>query len=195
MIRLKKYLVVYGSLLVVLLCLVGVVYAAFSDKGKVLGSSFSVGNADIKFLVEPSLGIDSSNLADEMPGPSFTNIGQNWQKDYPIKIYNNGTYQMKLTSHSNYLTVNDPDDLRTYIYAEFFPWNDTNNDGVPGENEFGVSLGRKTITKWKTEGFDVGAFTPGEVKGLVIRFSTDSLSDSKQARNAIYDFEFDSIEL
>ncbi len=193
--KLKKYFFTYGILTFVLVCLIGIAYAAFSDKGKVLGSSFSVGNADMKLLINPALGIDSANLADEMPGPSFTNIGQNWQQDYPVKLYNNGTYQMALTSHSDYLTINDPDDLRTYIYAEIFPWDDTNNNGVIDENELQTSLGRKTITKWKTEGFALGSFNPGEVKGINIRFSTDTVSDTKQAKNAIFDFVFDSIEL
>jgi hypothetical protein len=179
----------------VILGLVGITYAAFSDKGKVLGSSFSVGNADIKLLSDLTLGAEPTNLVDEMAGPVFTNIGQNWKKDYLIKIYNNGTYRMGLASHSNYETINDPDDLRGYIYAEIFPWNDTNNDGQAVEDEIGTSIGRKTIIKWKTEGFDLGQFNPGETLGLIVRFSTDTISDTKQGKQGIFDFEFDSIEL
>jgi hypothetical protein len=179
----------------VVLALVGITYAAFSDKGKVLGSSFSVGNADIKLLLDLTLGAEPTNLVDEIPGPIFTNIGQNWERDYLIKIYNNGTYKMALASHSNYETINDPDDLRQYIYAEIYPWDDANNDGQVTGEELGVSIGRKTIIKWKTEGFSLGQFNAGEVLGFVIRFSTETISDTKQGKQGVFDFEFDSIEL
>jgi hypothetical protein len=179
----------------VVLGLVGITYAAFSDKGKVLGSSFSVGNADIKLMLDLTLGAEPTNLVDEIPGPVFTNIGQNWQRDYLIKIYNNGTYKMSLTSHSNYETINDPDDLRQYIFAEIYPWDDTNNDGQVTEDEIGTSIGKKTIIKWKTEGFSLGEFNPGETLGFTIRFSTGTISDTKQGKQGAFDFEFDSIEL
>jgi hypothetical protein len=190
----KKLLTFLAGMLTVSV-LAGIAYAGFGDKGKVLGSSFSVGNADIKLFMDPSQGTDQSNLADEITGPSFTNIGQSWQEDYQVKIYNNGTYRMALTSNANYETVNDPDDLRQYIYAEIFTWTDTNNDGLLTDGELGTSIGKKTIIKWKTEGFSLGEFNSGDTLGFVIRFSTDSISDTKQGTQAIFDFEFNSIEL
>jgi hypothetical protein len=191
----KKNLLGYVVGVLIVFALVGITYAAFSDKGKVLGSSFSVGNADIKLLTNISQGTDQSNLSDEITGPSFTNIGQSWQKDYGVKIFNNGTYRMGLTSHANYETANDPDDLRQYIYAEIFTWNDTNGDGQLTEGELGATLGRKTIIKWKTEGFALGEFDSGEILSFIIRFSTDGMSDTKQGSKGMFDFEFDSIEL
>ena len=191
----RRNLIMYFIGGLVVLGLIGITYAAFSDKGKVLGSSFSVGNADIKLLLDMALGVEPSNLVDEMPGPVFTNIGQNWQKDYLIKIYNNGTYRMALASYSYYETLNDPDDLRGYIFAEIFPWNDINNDGQATEDEIGTGIGKKTIVKWKTEGFNLGQFNPGETLGFVVRFSTATISDTKQGKQAVFDFEFESIEL
>ncbi len=193
--RIKGRFFVYIVGIAVILGLIGVTYAAFSDKGKVLGSSFSIGNADIKLLSDLTQGVGNSNLVDETPGPVFTNIGQSWHKDYPIKLYNNGTYKMSIVSHSNYETANDPDDLRQYIFAEIFPWDDANNDGLATTDEIGTSVGKKTIIKWKTEGFSLGDFDPGEILGFIVRFSTETLSDTKQGKQAIYDFEFDSIEL
>jgi len=191
----RKNLFTYAVGILAVFALVGITYAAFSDKGKVLGSSFSVGNADIKLLIDTSQGTGQSNLSDEITGPSFTNIGQSWQQDYAIKIYNNGTYKMGLTSHANYETVSDPDDLRGYIFAEIFAWSDTNNDGQLTEGELGASIGKKTIIKWKTEGFELGQFNSGETLSYIIRFSTDGISDTKQGSQGIFDFEFDSIEL
>jgi len=175
--------------------LVKFAYAAFTDKGTVLGSSFSVGNADIKLLLNPSLGTDSSNLFDEINGPAFTNVGQNWSKDYPIKIFNNGTYKMSLVSHAGYETSNDPEELRQYIYAEIFNWTDVDYDGEIDSDEIKESLGKKTIVKWKTEGYSLGEFEPGEIKSYVVRFSTESISDTKQGASGSFDFEFDSIEV
>jgi len=193
--RIKRKLLVFAVGIVVILGLIGVAYAGFSDKGKVLGSSFSIGNADIKLLSNLTQGVETNNLVDEIPGPAFTNIGQNWLKDYLIKLYNNGTYKMSVVSHSYYETANDPDDLRQYIFAEIFPWDDVNNDGLVTGDEIGASVGKKTIIKWKTEGFSLGEFDPGEVLGFIVRFSTETLSDTKQGKQALYDFEFDSIEL
>jgi hypothetical protein len=113
--KIKRKLLVFIVGIVVIIGLIGVAYAGFSDKGKVLGSSFSIGNADIKLLANITQGTETGNLVDEMPGPSFTNIGQSWQKDYLIKLYNNGTYKMAIVSHSNYETANDPDDLRNKL--------------------------------------------------------------------------------
>lgn len=191
----KKTLFIAGAAAAVVLGIAGIAYAAFSDRGKVLGSSFSVGNADIKLFNDVAQGSDETNLKDEINGPSFTNIGQNWHQDYPIKIYNNGTYKMALASYANYETVNDPDDLRQYLYAEIFKWDDADSDGVVDENELLESLGRKTIIKWKTEGFNMGEFDPGQVLPFVIRFSTENISDTKQGVQGIYDFEFESIEM
>ncbi len=171
----------------------GVAYAAFSDTGKVLGSSFSVGSADLKLLKDPAGGLINENLADEMAGPSFMNIGPNWKKDYAIKIYNNATGKVQIATNANYLTANDPDDLRSVIYIEPVLWSDNNNNGAVDAGEESTSFGKKTITKWKTEGFDLGQVDSGSVKGLVLRFSTDSLSDTKQGKSGIFDFEFDSI--
>lgn len=170
-------------------------YAAFSDKGRVLGSTFSVGTADLKLFVDVTLPPDTTNLADEIPGPSFTNISSTWSKDYPIKFYNNSTSNVQLASNAKYSTVNDPGDLRTYIYVEPFDWNDTDSDGVVDDGEKGATFGKKTITKWSTEGFNLGTISMGQAKGYVLVFSTENLSDTRQGKTALFDFEFDGISV
>lgn len=182
----KLFLVFMGVLLGVS---VSVGYAAFMDKGKILGSSFSVGSSDLKFLSDLTKGSTSDNLVDELNGPSFTNISANWKSDYPLKIFNNATDAVVLTSNAYYETINDPDDLRSIIFVEPLSWND-NGNGVVDTGELGASYGRKTIIKWKTEGFLLGDIEQGAVKGIVLRFSTDAVSDTKQGKSGSYDFEF-----
>lgn len=173
----------------------GVVYAAFSDKAKYTGTKLSVGNADIKLLKDLKLGIDSTNLSDELEGPAFNNIVPFWVQDYLVKIYNNAAGPIQLTSTANYETINDPDELRSVIYVEPFVWNDVNTNGLLDTGELGVSLGRKTIIKWKTEGYDFGRMESGEVKGILLRFSADGISDTKQGKNGSFDLEFGSASL
>lgn len=196
MTKLKKAALVYGSLVLMLLLVVGVTFAAFTDKSKILGSSFSVGSADLKLLQDLAGGVDSANLVDELTGPTFDGIYPFWVGDYLVKIYNNATSSVNLTSNANYETANDPDDIRQIVFVEPFEWDDTNNDGLLDVGELGASLGaRDTIIKYKTVGYDFGALNSGEIKGIVLRFSTDSVSDTKQGASGIFDFEFDSVGL
>jgi len=173
--------------------LAGASWAAFADKGEVLGSTFSVGSANIRLLQDLAGGIDPSNLVEQLTGPSFQNISPNWNQNYLVKLYNNGTSQMQLTTHARYVTTNDPQDLRTLIYVEPFKWNDANANGVLDTGEEGTSLGRKTLVKWSTEGYDLGTLATGQIQGVLLKFSTDAVSDSKQGATAIIDFVFDSI--
>lgn len=191
----KKTLPLYALIIAGTVALTGIAVAAFGDKGEILGSSFSMGSADIKMLISLSGGTGTENLTDTATGPGFSAIGPNWTQDYLLKIFNNSSAHLLLTSNSEYETINDPDDLRNIIYVEPFNWNDANNDGIAEANEIGSSFGRKTIVKWKTEGFDLSSLAPGSVKGLILRFSTDAVSDTKQGKSAIYDFIFDSISL
>ncbi|HAI63208.1 MAG: hypothetical protein UU90_C0020G0007 [candidate division WWE3 bacterium GW2011_GWD2_42_11] len=184
-----------AGLAVVLSMVAGVTFAAFTDKAKVLGSNFSIGSADIRFLNDLPLGTDPTNLVDELPGPTFGNIGQTWSADYPIKVINNGTSGVNLASHAYYETANDPADLRSDINVEIFEWNDANGNGVLDTGEVGMSMGKKTIVKWKTEGMGLGQFNPGQLKALVLRFSTENLSSTKQGKTALFDFEFESAQL
>ncbi len=191
----KKSNYVKKGLLIALLITItaGLTYAAFGDKGKVLGTKFSVGSADIKLLLDTDMGTVPENLVEEMPGPQFDNIVPNWSEDYEIKIFNNGSTPVTLTSNADYLTANDPDELRSIIYVEPIIWNDIDSNGIVDSGEEGDSLGRKTIVKWKTEGYQIGEVESGAVKSLILRFSTDVVSDTKQGKSGIFDFSFDSL--
>lgn len=181
------------SLLVV--ATAGLTYAAFGDRGKVLGSKFSVGSADIKLLLDNAGGTVPQNLMESLPGPEFTNVTPDWSADYQIKIFNSGTSPVILTTNADYLTANDPDELRSVIFVEPMAWNDENNNGLVDTGEIGESLGKKSIVKWKTEGYEIGEINAGEIKGLILRFSTEALSETKQGTTAVFDFIFDSIGL
>jgi predicted ribosomally synthesized peptide with SipW-like signal peptide len=191
----SKLAYILGSIAITTGLLIGVTYAAFTDKGKVLGSTFSAGSSDIKFLNDVTLGTESSNLTDELTGPSFSNISPTWTQDYLLKIFNNGTSNLALTTASYYETANDPQDLRSDIQVEIFPWNDTNSNGVVDSGEIGTALGKKTIIKWKTEGFDLGELQSGQQLPLIFRFTAPTLGDDQQGATAVFDFEFEAIQL
>jgi hypothetical protein len=171
----------------------GIAYAAFGDQAKFVGSTFSVGSADLKLLGDLSIDPVASNLFDDLPGVNFDNINSTWSADYPLKLYNNTDSILSLTSNSNYETSNDPDDLRQDLYVEIFSWNDLNKDGIVEDTELGTSLGKKTFVKWKTEGFLLTDISPREVNGYLLRFSAEGITDSQQGSTAIFDFDFDSL--
>lgn len=188
----RKYFAV-GAFILLVIVLTSATYAAFSDKGKLSGSSFSVGSSDIKLLADISQGTESANLVDELPGPAFVNIGPTWQQNYLMKFYNKSTAPINLTTHAKYATADDPSDLRQYIYVEPKEWDDANNNGSVDTGEEGASLGKKTIVKWSTEGFDLGAIAMGTTKSLILKFTAETLSDTKQGKSGTFDFEFDAI--
>ena len=166
--------------------------AAFSDTGKVLGTTFMVGSADVKLVDNLSGGVDTSNLVDTKLGPVFANLYPGWSQDYPLKIYNDGSLNINLESSSNYTTADDPGSLREYVNVEIFTWDDANHDGVIDLTEVSSSsLAKKTLLRWKTEGIPLGTINAGELKGFVLRFSSASIPDTKQGLSAKYDFEFD----
>ena len=190
----KKSFYIYGSLVLLVLLTLGVTFATFTDKANFLGTTFSVASSDIKLLDVINGGLDPSNLVDSKAGPSFSNITSSWHEDYIVQIYNNATGPLNLTSKAVYATANDPDELRQIIFVEIYDWIDANNDGVPQLTEFeDNSYGRKTIIKWNTTGYDLGTLLQGEVRSLVLRFSTDNVSSTKQGKGMLFDFSFDAL--
>ena len=188
----KKFYVV--ALLVVLgITTVGAAYAAFVGKSKILGTSVSVGSADIKLLKDVAGGISAENLVAEKAGPALANIYPGWKQDYLVKLHNNSAAQVSLTSNANYVTDQDPAALRQLLYVQPIPWSDNNSNGLVELDELGTPLERKTIVKWKTEGYNLGNLASGQTMGLVLRFSADSIPDTKQGTSGVFDFEFNSI--
>lgn len=190
----NKLFYLIGSSLIVISLIAGITYAAFSDKAKVLGSSFSVGSANLMFLESLSMGTDPSNYKDELPGPTFTNIGTGWTQDYLVKLISMASSKITISTNAFYETVNDPDDLRSDINVEIIKWYDTNQNGIVDEGEEGPVVGKKTIIKWKTEGFTLGDLYYGQVMELILRFSAPTISELKQGASAVFDFEFNSIQ-
>ena len=137
-------------------------------------------------------GVDAQNLADAINGPLFEQIGQNWTQDYLVKLFNNATDTLDITSVADYETANDENDLRQDINVEIIVWDDVNGDGILDGGEEGVSTGKKSIVKWKTEGFDITSIEPGNTLGLIVRFSVENLSDTKQGAQITFDFEFNA---
>lgn len=181
------------SAFISVLLIAGVAYAAFSDQTKFTGSRFSTGSADLKLFVNLSLGVEDSNLTDELPAPSYDGIYSSWTSDYLLKILNNGTQEVLLTSNLDYLTANDPGSIREVLYVEPIEWNDVDGDGLVENGELGTSFGKKVFTSWKSTGFDFGVLAPGQVKGYVMRFSAGSVTNAKMGQTGVYDFIFNAI--
>jgi len=188
----RKVALAYASCVFIVVAFVGITYAVFTDKASVLGASFSTGSAEMKLLADVSKGTEADNLVESLPGPTFTGIGPNWTKDYPIKLYNNAGSPVLVTSKSKYLTTDDPKELRQDISVELFSWEDTNGNGILDTGELGSSFGKKTIVKWNTEGLVLSELPAGDVQGFMLRFSTATVSDTKQGASALFDFEFTS---
>lgn len=190
----KKLLYLLGSSLIVISLIAGITYAAFSDKAKVLGSSFSVGSANLMFLESLSMGTDPSNYKDELPGPTFTNIGPGWTQDYLLKLISMASSKISISTNAFYETANDPQELRSDIQVEIIKWYDTNQNGIVDSGEEGPVVGKKSIIKWKTEGFTLGDLYYGQVMELILRFSAPTISELKQGASSVFDFEFNSIQ-
>ncbi|MFA5776517.1 MAG: hypothetical protein WC988_03125 [Patescibacteria group bacterium] len=192
--KIRKSFLTLGSVLLVAGALMGVAYASFTDQSKFAGSRFSIGSADLKLLNDLAGGTGVSNLVDTKPVPSYDNISPGWIQNYLIKIYNNGTQAMTLTSNMDYLTVNDSATIREVLYMEPYDWNDANNNGLfDGESEQGISYGRKAFTAWKSTGFDFGQLNGGATKALIMRFSVGNITNSKMGAVGTFDFMFDGV--
>jgi len=189
----RKSTIGLGSLLVVAVGLMGVAYASFTDQSKFAGSRFSIGSADLKLLDNLAGGTDALNLVDTKPVPSYDNISPQWFSDYLIKIYNNGTQPVTLTSNMNYETANDPASIREILYMEPYDWDDADADGVVDEGEQGNSYGKKAFTSWKTTGFNFGQLEAGTTKNLIMRFSAGNITNSKMGAVGTFDYMFDSV--
>lgn len=191
--KIKRTSAALGTLFILGILTVGFAYAAFTDQSKFTGSRFSVGSADIKLLNDLAGGTDVSNLVDTKPAPSYDGVYPQWSQDYLVKIYNNGSQPLNLTSRMDYATANDPANIREYLYMEPYAWDDVNNNGIVDEGEQGVSYGRRVFTSWKSTGFNFGQIGVGEVRGFIMRFSAASnLPDSKQGATGVFDFMFNS---
>ncbi|MFH1295517.1 MAG: hypothetical protein ABIH84_02990, partial [bacterium] len=175
----RKYAIGIVSLLLTALCFIGIAYASFTDQSKFAGSRFSIGSADLKLLNDLAGGTGIANLVDTKPVPSYDGIAPQWSQDYLVKIYNNGTQPVTLTSNMDYLTANDPANIRELLYMEPYEWNDVNNNGEVDEGEQGLSYGQKVFTSWKSTGFNFGQLPAGEVKALIMRFSVGNIANSK----------------
>lgn len=175
-----------------LLMLGGVSFANFFDKSNVLGSTFSVASSDIKLLQNNTLGTNQSNLIDYLDGPDFDNINPYWQKDYLIKIYNNGSANLDIISNSDFLLTNDPKNISKILFVEIIEWNDANSNGVVDEQEGVYSFGKKSFEMWKAQGINIGTINKQNLKGYILRFTTQAISDDLQGATALFDFTFNS---
>ncbi len=191
----KKIAYLLVSMAIVTSIIAGATYAAFTDKAQVLGSTFTVGSANLAFLEDLALGTNPSNYREELTGPAFTNISPGWTQDYLVKLISLASSEISISTNAYYETINDPESLREIIFVEILKWYDTNQNGILDEGEEGPSLGQKTIIKWKTEGFTLGQLFYGQTMGLILRFTSPVVSETKQGASALFDFQFNSIQL
>ena len=181
--------------------------AVFEETVKVAGNSFSVAttfddggggtpgtsNAALKILKNLSLGAETSNLADTVPGSTFENISPTWVAESPLKIHNDGTTALDVVASANY--ISDVNTLRDDIYIEISAWNDANNNGVVDAGEEGDSYDRDTILRMKNDTFPIGEISAGETKGYLLRFDGAGLTEVNKGMSAVYDFTFTGLGL
>ena len=193
--KIRRYLLSVVPLLVIGSAAISVAYASFTDQTKFAGSRFSVGSADLKLVNNLAGGVESGNLVDDKPAPTYDGIYSLWTADYLVKLVNNGNQVVNLTSNMDYLTANDPGNIREVLYVEPIDWTDANGNGEAEADELGTSAGKKAFTSWKSTGYDFGNLAPGQVKGYVMRFSAGTLTNAKMGQTGIYDFVFDAVGL
>ncbi len=181
--------------------------AVFEETVKVAGNSFSVAtifegggggtpgtsNTALKILKNLSLGAETSNLADTVPGSTFENISPTWVAESPLKIHNDGTTALDVVASADY--VSDVNTLRDDIYIEISAWNDANNNGAVDAGEEGDSFGRDTILRMKNDTFPMGEIAAGETKGYLLRFDGAGLTEVNKGMSAVYDFTFTGLGL
>lgn len=173
----------------------GVSYAAYVNSSKVAGATFSIGTSELKLLKSLGSGTKDSNLTDGLKGPEYKGVNSGWKQTYLVKVFNSSSVPLELNSTSSYQTINDANNLRSVIFVEPFEWDDKNNDGKLDKEELGKSYGKKSVLKWKTEGIDLDKIASGQVKGLVLEFSVEELTSSKQGATGIFDFEFSGVSI
>ena len=194
----KKFVITMFGLLI-LFSLGTAVYAFIQENGKVKGTMFKVsstpvqggsGGADLnnslKLLKNLAGDTGSTNLTDELAGPTFENLNTGWKDGMPLKIYNQGEKMLKLVSTADY--ANDPYTLRDDIFVKISAWNDANNNAGVEPSEIGASYGYNSILRMKNDTFNLGNINPGEVKGIILEFDGAGLSEANAGQNATFDF-------
>ncbi len=172
----------------------GFTYAAFVDHASFEGALITVGSADLKLYDDLAKSPnDPGNLVDSKPSPQFLDITPSFSQDYLVKLYNNSTKPFVLLSNANYTTAEDPEDLRRYLEVEFYFWSDNNNNGTLEEGELGTSLGKKNVIDWKSDGFELNTVNPNDTQSFVMRFTSESIPESKMGKTGLFSFEFSTL--
>jgi|LakMenE01Jun11ns_1017448.scaffolds.fasta_scaffold9908064_2 hypothetical protein len=195
----RKKVLVISFALIFLLSIGSAVYAFIQENGKVKGTTFKVsstpvqggsGGADLnnnlKLLKDLAGTTGTTNLTDELAGPTFENLNTAWKDSYPMKLYNQGEKPLKLISAAEY--VNDQYTLRDDIFVKISAWNDVNNNAGAEPSEIGSSYGYNSILRMKNDTFNLGNINPGEVRGVILEFDGTGLSESNAGQTAMFDF-------
>ncbi len=192
--NLKKVFYAYGSLILLLVVLVGVTFATFTSEATVDPTMVTVASTSIKLMDGFRPTVDPAFLTNMLPGPTFEDITDDWSEDYVVQIYNTGTTDVSLVSRSDYVVPDDPTEVRQALHVTFYEWTDTNGDGAIQEDEFlDTSYGDRTIVRWKTQGFDLGVLHPQELRTFVLRFTAPGLTDAHQGQMFMFKFSFEGL--
>lgn len=162
--------------------------AAFTAKATVKNSTFSTGNAALRFMKDLAGSPTGENLTDELTGPTFSNILPNWTGDFPLKLVNAGSVNLVASALGVY--VSDTSDLRNQIYVQAFAWTD-DGDGIAQPGEIGAAYAAPmTLEQWRSNAITFGQINVSGVMPMVLRFSTGDLSDAYQGQTTVFDFQF-----
>lgn len=183
--------------------------ALISESIKITGATFNISadagqagggsggetstNSSLVFMKDLTGTLNSTNLADDVVGPVFNNINENWTEDYLVKAYNKGSQSLNLVAKADY--INDPTTLRDDLYVSIIEWDDLNNNGQVDSGEEGTVYGNDTILRLKNDTFDLGQINPADVKGFIYRFNGFGLSTANANESAVFDFVISGSEV
>lgn len=172
----------------------GYTYAMFTDRAEFSNTLVSVGSADLKLYEDMGKSAsEPGNLVDSLPSPSLLDVTPSFEQDYLVKLYNNSTKASLLESHADYITAEDPEDLRRYITVEIYEWNDNNTNGILEGDELGTSMGSMNVIDWKSDGFSLNLIEPKSTRSFVLRFTAPEIPETKMGKTGMFSFEFSTV--
>lgn len=174
-----------------LLLVTGVAYSVFSTQGRIAGTQFTTGHADLALLRDLSQGPSSSNLTKALPGSFFEGLMHNSQRQLALKLTNIGTLGLETILEAQSFDIPTTPDLRNAIRVTLFRWFD-DGDGVVDESELSSGLETKTLTQWLSMPFVLGSLAPTTVMGYVLQFTVSDLDNTYQGLSTTVDFIFNA---
>lgn len=167
--------------------------SAFTSKGKVLGNTFTIGHADLAMLKNLGQPPTPDNLAESIPGFTFTDITSGWKRRVGVKVLNKGSLPLNTLLAVNSLSTpgEGQPNLNQVLKVMTFRWED-NGDGIIQESEYRSANEIKTFQYWLGSPYTMGILPPNQVLSLILEFWVDDLGAEYEGTSTSLDFVFDA---